>query len=207
MPQITSIEPQKKKKERLNIYVDGKFALGLSTEEVVKEKLEVGQEITPEEIKRLSNLANQQKLWEKALKFLSFRPRSQKEVFTYLLRKRGDEEEIKWVREKLRAAGYLDDEEFAKWWIEQRQTFRPKGLKAIKLELRQKGVSGEIIDQLFVRQGSEYVSAQKVAQKRLAFYKNLPRKEFYQKMGQYLARRGFEWETIKKVIDTIFEKE
>lgn len=214
--QITDLCPQRKNPKRVNLYLDDKFALGLDLETIAQENLAVGGKISEEELKRLEDLSRQQKLWEKALKFLSFRPRSEKEIRHYLVKKKVDEEEIRWVMDKLKEQGYINDEEFARWWIEQRQTFRPKGWRVLKQELRQKGVSQAIIEGIgnpFAGQAgqesgiSELEMARRLAQKKYARFQNLPREKLFQKMGQSLLRRGFTWETVKKTIDEILKKE
>jgi len=86
MSEVTAIEPQKKK-ERFNIFVDGKFAFGLDAETLVKSGLKVGQEISEKEIEKLVFENEVRKLMEKALHFLSFRPRSESEVSQYLRRR------------------------------------------------------------------------------------------------------------------------
>ena len=86
MSEVTSIEPQKKK-ERFNIFVDGKFAFGLDAETVVKSGLKIGQEISEKEIEKLVFENEIKKLMEKALRFLAFRPRSEKEVHSQLNKK------------------------------------------------------------------------------------------------------------------------
>ena len=86
MPAITSVEPQKKK-ERFNIFVDGKFRFGLDAETLVKSGLKVGQEISEKEIEKLVLENEVRKLMDKALRFLSFRPRSESEVRQYLRKK------------------------------------------------------------------------------------------------------------------------
>ena len=87
MPFVTSIEPQKKKPDRFNIFVDGKFSFGLDAETLVKSGLKTGREISEKEIKKLVFENETNKLMEKALRFLSFRPRSESEVRRYLRRK------------------------------------------------------------------------------------------------------------------------
>lgn len=204
---ITAFTPQKKNPQRVNLHLDGRFALGLDLETLLEEKLEVGQEISEERFQKLVELSTQKKLWEKALKFLSFRPRSEKEVKNFLIKKKADEEEIGWALGKLKEKGYLNDEEFARWWVEQRKTFRPKGWRVLKMELRQKGVPEDTIAKLlncYIAGGLEGELAKKVLEKKLESLKHLPLQKLKQKLGNHLARRGFDWEVIKKVVDGIY---
>lgn len=225
MPEVTAIEPQKKKPDRFNIFVDGKFAFGLDAETVVKSRLKVGQEISEEEIKKLIFENETNKLTEKALRFLSFRPRSERELRDHLRRKVSRSQSIKvskmaidatdaidtpdtidTVIDRLEHLGYINDSEFARWWIEQRQTHSPRGARLVRSELYQKGVSQEIIDQVLPEdEEGEVERALKTAKKKLRSYKNLNPQEFKQKMGQYLARRGFDWEVIKETLDRLVD--
>lgn len=186
-----------------------------------------------------------QKLYNKALRFLSFRPRSEKEVRDNLIktlkRKRNNKPAttetqkrqeaqndfsvsdefsdsvvarkaliIDQVIAKLKEQKFLNDEEFTKWWIEQRTTFRPKGIRLIKIELQRKGVAREIVDNIVenseLKVENDLDKAKKLVQKKLPRYQNLPRQEQYQKLGAFLARQGFDWETIKEGIDDVLKE-
>ncbi len=212
MSKITAIEPQKKKPDRFNIFVDGKFAFGLDAETLVKSGLKVGQEISEKEIEKLVFENEARKLMDKALRFLSFRPRSESEVRRHLKSKtlhssffilHSPNVVIDNVLGRLKHLGYVDDLEFTKWWVEQRQTHRPRGAQLIKSELFQKGVAQEIIDQVLPEnEEEEVVRALKAAKKKLRSY-DLKSWESKQKMSQYLARRGFDWEIIKETLDRL----
>ena len=208
MPEITSIKPQKKKPDRFNIFVGGKFRFGLDAETLVKSGLKVGQEISEKEIEKLVLENEVRKLMDKALRFLSFRPRSESEVRRYLKKKLSKRavdttDIVDTVVQRLIRLGYVDDKEFAKWWIEQRQTHNPRGARLIKSELYQKGIAQEIIDQVLPEDGEGEVGrALKAAKKKLRSY-DLKSWESKQKMSQYLARRGFDWEVIKETLSRL----
>lgn len=154
-----------------------------------------------------------EKFYNIALRFLSYRPRSEKEVRDRLIRKKIDSQIIEKIIAKLKEKKFLNDEEFAKWWIEQRTKVRPKAIRVITLELKQKGISNEIIESLLSKDVSseEQVSndlelANKLIEKRIERFRNSSKQEIYQKLGSYLSRRGFDWETIKQSIDELFSK-
>lgn len=201
MPQITKIKTQKNRK-RVNVFLDGKFAFGLDIDNLLKTGLRIGQKLTEKQIEELIFKNEFQKLFDKTLRLISFRPRSEKEIRSYLKRKKTRPKIVDELVKKLKKLKQIDDREFAQWWIEQRSTFRPRGRFGLMMELRQKGVDKEIIEKM-IGQLNELPLATKIAQKKLRTYKNLPREEFYQKMSAYLARRGFSWETIKKVVKKI----
>jgi|SRR3990167_8073039 len=160
-----------------------------------------------------SNLFN--KYYNLTLRFLSFRPRSKKEIKEYLSRKKVDEEVVNKIIQKLEEFNFLNDEEFAKWLIEQRTKFKPRSLRLIKLELKQKGISLDIIeDQILsiwqAQDKNEKIDdleiAKRVIEPKIHKYKNLPKHEIYRKLGSFLARRGFSYDIIKQSIDEILIK-
>ena len=223
MGKITDIVSQKKDPKRVNIFVDGEFAFGVSAEIQFEKKLKIGQILTEKQIDVLVELDQTERLFNKALGFLSFRPRSGKEIRDYLLRKgklkeidKSDVEKVQYEKSiekaisKLKKLDLINDNEFAIWWVDQRKKFKLSGNRLIKLELMQKGISRDIIDD--VLQGtnlttlSEYELAEKAAKKKLSAYKKLEIREYRIKMGQYLSRRGFDWDITKKVVDTLSKK-
>lgn len=154
-----------------------------------------------------------QKLRDYALKLLSFRPRSVKEIKGKLMQfslKRGISAKIvDQVLEKLKSDNLINDYEFVRWWVDQRQTFKPKGTRAIRLELRQKGIDKEVIDEVFSQTKdtvSEFDLARKVIDKKIFSYRHLTTQELKIKASGLLIRRGFTWETIHKVIDSLEQK-
>lgn len=153
-----------------------------------------------------------EKFYNKALRFLSFRPRSEKEIRDYLLKprirsssgKKIPEEILNKIITKLRKQKFVNDKEFTKWWIEQRLKLRPRAWRIIKMELARKGISQEIsepiIQSLEFRIQNDLDLAKKLAEKRIRRYKDLTKIEIYQKLGRFLASKGFDYETIKKVL-------
>lgn len=145
------------------------------------------------------------KFFNGSLRFLSYRPRSEKEVRDNLVKKKAPVEIIETIIERLKEHKFIDDKEFASWFVEQRTAAKPKAARIIKMELKQKGISEEIIDDLPLVI-DDLVNAKKLLDKKFARYKDLERDEIYKKLGSFLARRGFDWDTIKKAIDETFTK-
>lgn len=200
MPIITSIKSQKRK-ERVNIYLDDKFGFGIDLENYVKLGLKVDQELGEEEIAEIVKKAEFQKTLDKLLRFATLRPRSEKEIHLWLKRKKVHESLHPKLFDRLNRLELIDDEKFAKWWIEQRQSFRPKPKRILNNELRIKGICGEIIKKVL---GEEEIDEEKMAreliEKRAYKWKNLEGFERKQKMSQYLAQKGFSWEIVEKVV-------
>ncbi len=146
----------------------------------------------------------------KAFHFLSFRTRSEKEVRDNLLSKKASPEIIERIINSLKEHKFLNDEDFARQFIESRLRFKPKGIRIIKMELKQKGIDQAIIDEAINRLSTDdennpvnndLESAKKLVDKKMPRYKGLEKQEIYNKLGAFLARRGFDWDTIKKSID------
>ena len=128
------------------------------------------------------------------------RPRSEKEIRDYFRRKKVHESMHDGLFEKLRHFELIDDEKFAKWWIDQRANFKPKPKRILIQELRIKGIGKEIIDEVL---GEEVVDEEKMAreliEKKMYKWKNLEPRIARQKMSQYLSGKGFGWDVIEKV--------
>lgn len=208
MPAITKIKPQKRK-DRFNIFVDGKFAFALSAESLAKADLKINHEISSDRIKELTKENEFQKALDKTFNFLSFRPRSKKEITDYLARKKVVDQLKKKIFEKLEDLQMINDLDFAKWWVDQRQTFRPTGKRLLVLELRKKGIAKEIIDRVleFLAEESEEEQAMRVLSKKERQLKGLPRQEVWKKASGFLLRRGFGYQAVKKAIVIFLEKE
>ena len=200
MPLITQIKPQKNK-SRFNVFIDGKFAFGLDAETLMKKGLKENQEISHEDIEELVKENEFQKLLDKALRFLSYRPRSEKEILDFLIRKQAGEETSKMVMARLNDLGMVDDKAFSAWWVEQRKTFRPKGERGLKAELIRKGVDKELIKEATSETVNEELLARESLKRKMETFKKLPPEKYRQKVTSFLAYRGFSWETIKKILD------
>lgn len=233
MSVITAVELQKKRQDRFSVYVNGQFAFAASAETIFRFHLKTDQEISQETIEKLVKENEYGLLLDKTLRWISSRPHSEKELMIYLNKPNPkaktpkSEMAVQMVIDKLTKLGYVNDEEFAKWYIESRTRSRPRGKRLLALELRAKGIDKEVITSLLEARDehqsfsspvsplflqspllppSEEDLAFKVAEKKYPSYKNLERREFKQKMSAYLARRGFDWETIRQVIDQLLQK-
>jgi len=145
------------------------------------------------------------KYLENTYRYLSIRNRSEKEIREYLSKKNAEPEIIEHIVELLKKQKFLDDEVFARGWVTSRARFRPKGKSALKFELLQKGISKELIEKILGEENEdrpdELTQAKNLIGRRMEKLKDAPRQEIYNKVGAFLARRGFGWETIKKAID------
>lgn len=145
------------------------------------------------------------KLLDYSLKLISIRPRSISELKNklvgYAAKHKQPTAQIEEVIARLSEQNLLNDEEFARWWVWQRKTFRPKGGRLIVAELSARGVEKEIISKVLADFSGDYEDAKRIADKKARLLVKLPLEHVKTKLSSLLARRGFSWETIKRVID------
>ena len=195
---ITGLQVQKRNNQRLNIYLDGEYAFGLSR--YVAAWLQVGQELTEEKITALLADDAVESAYQKSTKFIGYRMRTTSEVDKHLTKKGIEQQVIRQVIERLNEKGLLNDEGFAKMWIENRSEFRPRSQRLLALELRRKGIDSETIQNVIERTPPEDELAYLAAKKRIRRYEHLEWQDFQRKLGSHLARRGFSYSTIKPVV-------
>lgn len=193
--EITAMVVQKRNAERVNLFVDGEFACAISMEQALD--LRKGQQLSDAELEDLRAGGEANLAYQRALRYLGMRPRSIDEIAVYLQRKGYDETVVESILDKLKARGYVDDEAFARFWIENRNRFRPRGARALRHELRQKGVEGEVIDEALAEQDEE-AAALAAVMSRAARYADLEYAEFEQKLMGMLARRGFGYAVCRR---------
>jgi regulatory protein len=124
------------------------------------------------------------------------------EIRRHLHSKRYDDAAIDGAIDKLRAQRYVDDLDFAKYWVEQRARFRPKGDRALIEELVNKGVGRETIKAAMgeVPAESEADRARRAIARAILRWQTLEPAERRRKIHGFLAARGFDYEVIDEVI-------
>ncbi len=140
--------------------------------------------------------------YDAAVRYLATRPRTVAEIHRHLRGKRFDDAAIEHAVDKLRAQRYVDDEAFARWWLEQRERFRPRGDRALRTELVQKGVGRDTIDLVLGERApdADVQQARRALSRPLTRWATLPPPERKRKIHAYLAQRGFDYDTIDDVI-------
>lgn len=205
---ITGISQQTKNKNRVNVMVDGKYRFSLDIFQVGDLGIRVGKEYTDEELTELETESQFGKVYARALEYCLMRPHSAKEVRDYLYRKTRDTrtktgEVKKGVSPEITARafdrlvekGYVNDENFARYWIENRNQTKGASRRKLTAELRAKGVAQEIIERhLRETARSDEDELQKVIAKKRARYPD------EQKFMQYLMRQGFRYDDVKQAL-------
>src|ERR1700741_545742 len=152
---ITAIKQQVKRADRYSIYVDGKYSFSLGENEFLKLGLHSGQEITDEELSKYKGESDLGKWLDKTLNLLSFRLRSEWELRDYLRRKDCPAEIVEKILNKLSINGYVNDEQFARRWVENRRLLKATSRRKLQMELRQKRIAGDIIDKVLAEDKDE----------------------------------------------------
>jgi regulatory protein len=192
---ITSIKQQVKRTDRYSIFVDGKYAFSLSETGLLNSHLASGQELTAAELKQLKQTAGLDKAYGQALRYVAIRPRSEWEVEMYLVRKQLDPPAIQDIIERLRGLHLLHDLDFARSWVANRRALKSVSKRRLVLELRQKHLNSEIIDQALQEDVvDERQALRELIDKKRARYPDR------QKLMQYLARQGFSYDDIKSTL-------
>ena len=203
MSKITALKANKRTDKRVNMFLDGKFAFSVDMEVAVKEGLKIGQELSDDQIKELTEDISLVRCLNIAYRFLSYRPRSEAEMKDRLHRRGIEDSKIEIIINKLKEQHLLDDTAFAQFWKENRDTFRPRSQRVTRLELKKKGVADEIIKEVTDESDdtqTAYAAALHKAQR-------LPTQDyevFRRRLGDYLRRRGFGYAVINQTVKRLW---
>jgi len=202
---ITALEVQARDLDRVNLYLEGRFAFGLSNKVVVDAGLKQGDILSEAQVAGLLRREAYQQALQQAFNYLSYRPRSAHELERYLTHKGHAPETIEAALAKLRDYHYVDDQVFAQSWVENRQRYRPRGPRLLRAELGQKGVDRELTDQAIADiAGDEHALALEAARRKLATVRAADYAEFGRKIGGFLLRRGFASEVTWEVVRSLW---
>lgn len=202
---ITALKQQKRNRQRVNVELDGEFAFGLSR--ILAAWLEVGQELSEEKIAQLQAEDAKEVAYQRAIKFIGYRMRTEAEVRDKLKEKSVPEDVVEEVLKRLRRSSIVDDERFAQNWVENRSEFRPRSRRALSFELRQKGIPEEVIENSLSEATDDQELAYLAATKHFRRLKGLEWPEFRRKMSGFLARRGFYYNVIAPVVDRVWAEQ
>lgn len=200
MPIVTALEMKRGKKERVRLFLDDQFALELPLIDAAK--LQRGQDLSDTEVQGLIDESTVANAFEKAINLLSIRPRSIEEVRRHLVKARFADSDIANAIERLQRQGYVDDLAFARFWIENRDAFKPMSPRAVAHELYQKGVEREVFESVLVAIDVE-AAAYRAATKQVWRYRGKTRYELRKKLGALLRRRGFDFDVIARVVSRL----
>lgn len=198
---ITKIEKQKKG-NRYNIYLNDLYAFSVHEDILVSHRLLKNNDLSELNIKEVLEKDEENKAWNKSLRYLSYRNRTEDEIRKYLIKQSYENKTINIVIKRLKEQKYLNDKLYASSFIQQRITLNPKGKKMIAYELFVKGISKEVVfDALSdIDEETEYNMALRLLEKKVKEYKSVEWNTLQDKLGSYLQRKGFPYGIIIKAL-------
>jgi regulatory protein len=201
---ITALRSNDRKKQT-DVFIDGLFSFAIATELAITNRLEVDRQLSVGQIKELKEADLQHSCLDAALHFLSYRPRSEKEVRQRLRRRGFNGKIIDEVILKLRERRLIDDAAFSEYWRNNRLSFSPRSVRQIKLELRQKGVATETADDA-VKDLDDDNSVYEAGLKKARRLSGLDYDDFRRRLYDYLRRRGFGYGNVKGAVARLWEE-
>lgn len=203
MSKITALRINKSNSKRVSLYLDGKFAVSAGREDILSQRLRVGQEFSPDQMKELLNNLGVAQCLNTAYRFLSYRPRSEAEMRERLIKRGFGDTQLEIVINKLKEQNLLDDTAFVRFWNDNRKTFRPRSQRLTRMELKKKGVADEIIDEV-VDEADDTESAYRAALRKAPSLAHQEFEVFRRRLGDYLKRRGFSYAVINQTVKRVW---
>lgn len=203
---VTDIKQQKNDKSRYSVYIDGNYEFSLIMEDILYFRLKIGEPISEETYRYITETTLYIKAQNTALKFLGYKMRTEKEVLDKLIKEQYSEEIIARVMEFLIKYDYINDREYCRRYIKETLKLRPKGIYMIKSELKAKGIDEDMADEaLEEAQIDELGVAEMLLEKKYEGFAEMDQKELTRVYG-YLQRRGFSFGIIKEAVAELAEK-
>ena len=203
---ITDIRQAVKNQNRVNVFVDNEYSFSLDIAQLIDFKLKIGTELSQTDVNKYQHASSYGKVYQRTLEWVLSRPRSIRETEDYLRKKQYDlkkqedknaaleNEEVEKIIATLIGKKYLDDETYAKYYVENRFTKKGISAKRLRMELNKKGVSNSIIEDVLssgARNDEEEIK--KIIAKKRSRYDD-------EKLTNYLLRQGFDYELVKNLI-------
>jgi regulatory protein len=196
---ITSLERQRRRR-RVNVFVDGRFALAVGLDLAAERGLHTGMTLSEADLLALREAEVGQRAYEAGLRLLAYRPRSEREMRQRLARRGFGRPLIDDTVERLRRLGYLDDDAFARYWTESRNHLSPRARRLIQSELRLKGIDSETAAEASAEVCDDD-AAYRAAARRLRSLAGLDFPSFRERLGGFLRRRGFSYGVARRTVE------
>jgi regulatory protein len=206
MPTITRIAEQKRRVNRRNVYLDGAFAFGCNINVIARFRLREGMTLSADEVRRIELGEVRQECFDRAMASLGSRLHSRAELHRKLMRREYGETVVNAVLDDLVRMGYVNDEQFAKTKALSAAQYKHHGRRRASVALRKAGVSGAVadraLDDVYGSHDSTAVARQ-LAEKQAPRLKKLDPMVARRRLVGMLQRRGFDYESIKPVVDEV----
>jgi len=215
---ITRIERQKKNPRRVNIFCDDEFTVGVHEDVLLKAGLRKGDTLDEHRLHELELHEEENLARERSFRFIGYRQRSEKEIRTKLLQNEFLPSIIDSTIIYLKNLGYVDDRAFAEAYVHDTLMKKPSGKRLLRRQLRLKGIAVDIIDDVLQKIGNEeeLSLAREAARKHVkrsgtsrkpSIHRNAgERLKQRKRLADYLARRGFAWDTVSLVVKELFNQ-
>ena len=195
---ITALTAQKRNPQRVNVSLDGEYAFGLAR--IVAAWLHIGQEIDDEKIAQLKSEDGFEAAYQRALRLIQYRPRTEAEIRRNLSRNEVPETLQQAIIQRLKESRLIDDAGFAQTWVENRAELRPRSRRALAFELGRRGVDHNVIEETLAQVDDDALAYQ-AAQRRAPRFKDLEWQDFREKLFRFLAQRGFSFQASREAIE------
>ena len=201
---VTAIE-RHARRQKADVFVDGSFALSLSSQVIREQGLEVGSPVDLERIAELHRAELRYKAWQTALRLLSYRPRSEVELRRRLAGKGLPQAIVHWTIERLTALSLVDDQKFVGEWVESRNRASPRSRRMLAHELQLKGINRQLAATA-TESLSDEEAAYRAAQSRAHRLRNADYTVFQKRLGDFLLRRGFGYELTSRIVKQLWQE-
>ncbi len=205
MAKITALRTAGGRRQRVRIYLDGRFAFSISAGTAARAGLRQDQTLDQDRVDSLLGKDRYTRCLDAATRYLAYRPRSLAELQSRLTRRGFDEETQQSVLARLKEQGLVDDAVFARYWADNRESFSPRSQRLTRLELQKKGVASEVVDSI-VGSIDDAESAYRAASTRLNSLRRLDETVFRRRLGDYLKRRGFGYEVVASTVNRLWRE-
>lgn len=204
---ITKIEKQKNNLKRYSVFIDDEFAFGIDEVDLLYYKLSENTQIDETKYNFILENVIYNKAKNKAIKYISYQPRTEKEVTEKLKECEYSNDIIFRVIETMKKYNYINDKAYAKNFLTSKLNLKGYGIFKISFDLKQKGISDDIINDIIENtELNENKRALEVLEKKLRGKKISDYKE-KQKLYNFLLRRGFSYDVIKEAINNFQEND
>jgi len=202
---ISEVSVQKKDLDRCSIYLDGKFAFGLHMGVVLEAGLRKGSQLSEADCLDLAEKDLYHKALKRCMDYIAYRPRSLHEIRTRLSDLNASQEIAAQIEARLKELGYVNDDDFARRWVESRVRSKGYGPKRLQNELRKKGIAADlarkVVDDACPADMVEVQLSQQMNQALKRYRNERDEQKKRQKIVGFLNRRGFEIGGILNELD------